>query len=59
MAAKNILQVAERVETALAEAQSIQKNVDDGILTTNQNILDANNSITDVSNLLPQLYSHH
>jgi len=55
MAAKNILQVAERVETALAEAQSIQKNVDDGILTTNQNILDANNSITNVSNLLPYL----
>jgi chromosome segregation ATPase len=48
MAAKNILQVAERVETALAEAQSIQKNVDDGILTTTQNILDANNSITNV-----------
>lgn len=47
-AAKNILQVAERVETALADAQSIQKNVDDGILITNQNIMDANSSITNV-----------
>jgi len=53
MAAKNILQVAERVETALAEAQSIQKNVDDGVVITNQNIENAINSITNVSNLLP------
>jgi len=55
MAAKNILQVAERVEIALAEAQNIQKKVDDGILTTNQNVVDANNSITNVSNLLTLL----
>lgn len=52
MAAKNILQVAERVETALDEAESIQKKIDDGILITNQNIVDANNSITNVSNFI-------
>jgi len=53
MAAKNILQVAERVETALDEAESIQKKIDEGILITNQNIVDANNSITNVSNIYP------
>lgn len=52
MAAKNILQVAERVENALAEAQDLQKVVDDGVLTTNQDIVDATNSITKVSTLI-------
>lgn len=49
MAAKNILQVAERVEKALAEAQNLQKEVEDGIFTTNQNIEDATNTLTKVS----------
>lgn len=48
MAAKSILQVAERVEKALEEAQVLQKSVDDGIVKTNQNILDANNSLAKV-----------
>lgn len=52
MAAKNILQVAERVEKALAEAQDLQKTVDEGVLTTNQDIVDATNSITKVSTLI-------
>lgn len=52
MAAINILQVAERVETLLAEAEDIQKNVDKGILTTNENIVDATNSLTKVSGAL-------
>lgn len=49
MAAKNILQVAERVEKALAEAQEIHKNVDIGILKTMESIADATNSLTKVS----------
>lgn len=48
MAAKNILQVAERVEKALSETQNIQKSVNDGIFATSQNIVDANNSLTKV-----------
>lgn len=52
MAAKNILQVAERVEKALIEAQNIQKEVNDGIFTTNQNIVDATNSLTKVSTFI-------
>jgi hypothetical protein len=48
MAAKNILQVAERVEKALSETQDIQKTVNDGIFVTSQNIVDANNSLTKV-----------
>lgn len=51
MAAKDILHVAERVEQSLAEAKTIQKNVDDGILTTNQNIVDATNSLTKVCSI--------
>lgn len=49
MAALNILQVAERVETLLAEAEDLQKNVDKGILITKENIVDATNSLTQVS----------
>lgn len=49
MAAKDILQVAERVEKALAEAQEIHKNIDGGILKTKENIVDATNSLTKVS----------
>lgn len=49
IAAKSILEVAERVEKALDEAQNIQKDVGDDILTTNQYIVDATNSITKVS----------
>jgi len=49
IAAKSILEVAERVEKALDEAQNMQKNVSDDILTTNQYIVDATNSITKVS----------
>lgn len=49
MAAKNILQVAERVEKALVEAEDIQKDVEDGIMTTNQNIVDATNGLSKVS----------
>lgn len=49
MAAKNILQVAERVEKALAESQEIHKNVDKGILKTKESIADATNSLTKVS----------
>lgn len=49
MAAKSILQVAERVEKALAEAEDIQKNVDDGIMNINQNIADATNNLSKVS----------
>lgn len=49
MAAKSILQVAERVEKALIEAEGIQKDVEDGIMTTNQNIVDATNSLSEVS----------
>lgn len=52
MAALNILQVAKRVETLLGEAEDIQKNVDKGILTTKENIVDATNSLTQVSVLL-------
>lgn len=48
IAAKSILEVAERVEKALDEAQIIQKDVGDDILTTNQYIVDATNSITKV-----------
>lgn len=49
MAAKIILQVSEHVEKALAEAQNIQKTVDDDILLTNKNIVDASNSLSKVS----------
>lgn len=49
IAAKSILEVAERVEKALDEAQVIQKDVGDDILTTNQFIVDATNSLTKVS----------
>lgn len=52
MAAKSILQVAERVEKALAEAEVIQKDVDNGITTTNQNIVDATDILNKVSTAL-------
>ncbi|XP_050439565.1 laminin subunit beta-1-like [Adelges cooleyi] len=48
MDAKNILQVAERVEKALAETQEIQKNVEDGIVVTNKNIMDATESLNNI-----------
>lgn len=49
MAAKIILQVSEHVEKALTEAQNIQKTVDEDILLTNKNIVDASNSLSKVS----------
>lgn len=52
MAAKNILQVSERVEKALTEAQNIQNIVNNVILTMNQNIVDVTNSLTKVCNNL-------
>lgn len=52
MAAKNILQVSERVEKALIEAQNIQNIVNNVILTMNQNIVDVTNSLTKVCNIL-------
>lgn len=52
MAAKNILQVSERVEKALIEAQNIQNIVNNVILTMNQNIVDVTNSLTKVCTIL-------
>lgn len=57
MAAKSILEVAERVEKALNEAQEMQKNVDDGILTTNENILNVNSSLLKVSNCVVYMFN--
>lgn len=52
MAAKDILQVAERVEKALAEAETIQKEVDSGLETTNQNIVDTTDVLDKVSTII-------
>lgn len=52
MAAKIILQVSEHVEKAIDEAQNIQKTVNDDILITKQNIIDASNSLSKVNTCL-------
>jgi len=59
MAAKSILQVAERVEKALAEAEAIQKDVENGITTTNQNIVDATDILNKVSTTLFILFKNY
>lgn len=59
MAAKSILQVAERVEESLSEAEGIQKNVEDGITITNQNIADATDSLSKVSTVFVVLVVYY